>query len=230
MSTRAKTLEVKRKILSVCVRLFIEQGYHATTIKQIADELKISMSTFQHIFHTKDALLYELVQVMFHGQFKAARNYTPEHLSPIYVYAVETSIQLALTEANENIRQIYIEAYESDESLEYIHQNLALELYKTFGKNFPDSSVRDFYAIDIGTSSILRAYMAKRCTLHFDFDQKLEQFLSLTLRAYRATESEIEKVVKYVQSLDIIDMAETVLHNLFNELELEFNFTLKNEY
>lgn len=225
---RTKTALMKKKILSVCVRLFIEQGYHSTTINQVVKELGISQSTFQHIFHTKDAVLYELVQVMFHGQFKAARNYTNDNLSPMYVYAVETSIQLALTESNENIRQIYVEAYGHDESLEYIHQQLAIELHKTFGSNFPGCTVKDFYALDVGTSSILRAYMVQHCNIHFGFEQKIEQFLSLTLRAYRVSEREIYQVVEYIRTLDIIEMADTVLKNLFDELELEFDFTLKN--
>lgn len=225
---RTKTAIIKKKILSVCVRLFIEQGYYSTTINQVVNELGISQSTFQHIFHTKDTVLYELVQFMFHGQFKAARNYTSDNLSPMYVYAVETSIQLALTESNENIRQIYVEAYGHNDSLEYIHQQLALELHKTFGSNFPGYTIKDFYALDIGTSSILRAYMVQHCNIHFDFRQKIEQFLSLTLRPYRVPEQEIYKVVEYVQSLDIIEMADTVLQNLFNELELEFDFTLKD--
>lgn len=224
---RIKTVETKRKILSVCVRLFIEQGYYSTTINQITKEAEISLSTFQNIFQTKDAVLFELVQFMFHGQFKAARYYVHEELSPMYIYAVETAIQLALTEANDNIRQIYIEAYQHDKSLEYIHQQLAVELYKTFGHNFPSSTAKDFYSIDIGTSSILRAYMVQRCNIHFTFDQKIEHFLSLTLRAYKVPENDIQKVVAYIRSLDIYDMADSVIQNLFDELKVEFDFKIK---
>ena len=109
MTLRKDTLETKRRILSVCVRLFLQQGYHATSISQIAAEAGISVSTFQNIFRTKDAVLHELIGFMFSGQFSAARDMAGPALPPVYAYAVETAIQLTLTELNENLREIYIE-------------------------------------------------------------------------------------------------------------------------
>lgn len=225
---RPKTVENKKKALSVCVRLFIEQGYYSTTMNQIAQEAGLTMSKFHNMFRTKDALLYELVQFMFHGQFNAARHYVKDDLSPMYVYAVETALQIVLTEANENIRQIYIKAYNHDESIEYIHQNLAIELHKTFGNNFPGSTVKDFYMMDMGTSSILYAYMAKHCDIHFSFEHKVKQFLSLTLRAYGVGEKDIDEVINYIGTLNIYDMADSVIQNLFEELQVEFDFRISD--
>lgn len=53
-------------------------------------------------------------------------------LPPVYAYAVETAIQLTLTERNENLRDIYIEAYASPTASEYIFRNMAEELYQIF--------------------------------------------------------------------------------------------------
>ena len=52
MALRKDTLATKRRILSVCVRLFLQQGYHATPISQITAEANVSVGTFQNIFHT----------------------------------------------------------------------------------------------------------------------------------------------------------------------------------
>ncbi|MEW9702505.1 TetR family transcriptional regulator [Paenibacillus sp. SI8] len=41
------------------LRLFREQGYHATTIEQIAEASEISLSTFFRYFPTKEALVLE---------------------------------------------------------------------------------------------------------------------------------------------------------------------------
>lgn len=65
--------ESKRKILSACVKLFIEQGYHNTTLAQVLKEAEVSSSTFQNIFHSKDGVLLELTDFMFDSQFMAAR-------------------------------------------------------------------------------------------------------------------------------------------------------------
>ena len=55
----------KRKILTVCVRLFLEQGYKETSITQITENAGVTRGSFQNLFRTKDAVLLELVETMF---------------------------------------------------------------------------------------------------------------------------------------------------------------------
>lgn len=109
MKRRYNSEESKRKILSACVKLFIEQGYHNTTLAEVLKEAEVSSSTFQNIFHSKDGVLLELTDFMFDSQFMAARG-AAEKLKPLYIYALETAIQLTLAELNENLRDIYVEA------------------------------------------------------------------------------------------------------------------------
>ena len=118
---RKDGLETKRKILAVCVRLFLEQGYKETSITQITENAGVTRGSFQNLFRTKDAVLLELVETMFSGQFSAAKSITGQQLPPVYAYAVETAIQLTLTELNERLREIYLEAYSLPDTAEYIH-------------------------------------------------------------------------------------------------------------
>ena len=71
---RKDGLETKRKILAVCVRLFLEQGYKETSITQITENAGVTRGSFQNLFRTKDAVLLELVETMFSGQFSAAKS------------------------------------------------------------------------------------------------------------------------------------------------------------
>lgn len=228
MALRKGSVEIKNRILSVCVRLFIEQGYNQTPISQIIKEADVSASSFQNFFHTKDGVLSELIKTMFSGQFGVARSIIGEKLTPVYVYAVETSIQLVLTEMNENLRDIYIEAYSQRDTSEYIYQHTAIELYHIFGMYFPDFSESDFYELEIGTSGIMRSYMAKPCDIHFPLERKIERFLSISMRAYKVPENEQEKVIDYIKSLDIRKIADSVMQKLFAMLEMKFDFTLTN--
>lgn len=61
----------------------------------------VARGSFQNLFSTKDAILMELVGTMFSGQFGVAKNIVGDNMSPIYTYAVETAIQITLTELNE---------------------------------------------------------------------------------------------------------------------------------
>ena len=60
MPLRKDGIETKKKILAVCVRLFLEQGYRETTISQIVEEAGVARGSFQNLFPTKDAVLMEL--------------------------------------------------------------------------------------------------------------------------------------------------------------------------
>ena len=220
------SLPAKRRILKVCVKLFLEQGYKKTTVAEIVQKANVSNSSFQNIFRAKDGVLTELVEFMFSNQFGAAKKVAGTQLPPVYVYAVETAIQMTLTELNENLRDIYIEAYSHEEALEYIFRETAKELYQIFGPYQPQLTEQDFYALEIGSAGIMRGYMARPCDDVLTLEKKLVCFLSMSLRAYKVPEDEIHRVLAFMTELDIRAVAQQVMHQLFNALAMRFEFTL----
>lgn len=223
---RKDGLETKRKILAVCVRLFLEQGYKETSITQITENAGVTRGSFQNLFRTKDAVLLELVETMFSGQFSAAKSITGQQLPPVYAYAVETAIQLTLTELNERLREIYLEAYSLPDTAEYIHLHTTAELKQIFGGNFPGYSDSDFYEMEIGTAGLMRGYMARKCDIHFPLDRKLSRFLTAAMRVYRVPEEEQRQVLAFIRSLDIRAIAAEVMEKLFAMLEMKYDFKL----
>ena len=216
ISTRKDGIETKKKILTVCVQLFLEQGYKQTTISQIVKKAGVARGSFQNLFSTKDAILMELVGTMFSGQFGVAKN-------------METAIQITLTELNENLREIYIEAYTIPETAEYIYVHTTSELKQIFGSNFPGYTESDFYEMEIGTSGIMRNYMARKCDIHFPLDHKLRRFLTAAMRVYKVPEEEQAKVLAFIGSLDIRAIATKVMYKLFAMLEMTFDFKLSKD-
>lgn len=226
MALTNASLPAKRRILAVCVKLFLEQGYKKTTVAEIVQKANVSNSSFQNIFRAKDGVLTELVEFMFSNQFGAAKKVAGTQFPPVYVYAVETAIQMTLTELNENLRDIYIEAYSHEEALEYIFRETAKELYQIFGPYQPQLTEQDFYALEIGSAGIMRGYMARPCDDVLTLEKKLVCFLSMSLRAYRVPEDEIHRVLAFMTELDIRAVAQQVMHQLFNALAMRFEFTL----
>lgn len=227
MAITSASLAAKKRILTACVRLFLEKGYKGTTIAEILREADVSASTFQNIFHAKDGILVELVEFMFGNQFRMARQMAGETLPPVYVYAAETAIQMTLTELNENLREIYLEAYTQPETTEYIHQNTSTELYRIFSPYLPGYTESDFYELEIGSAGIMRGYMARRCDKYFTLERKLRRFLVMSLSAYKVPEAEQEQVLAFVAGLDVRKRAEQVMHQLFAALAMRFEFSLQ---
>ena len=58
----AKTAEVRRKILEVCIEAFGSSGFHGATMKDIARRAGISQSGLAHHFPTKADLLIGVLQ------------------------------------------------------------------------------------------------------------------------------------------------------------------------
>ena len=226
MAITSASLPAKKRILTVCVRLFLEKGYKRSTLAEIIKKADVSYSTFQNIFRAKDGVLTELVEFMFSNQFAMARDEAGAKLPPVYVYAVETAIQMTLTELNENLREIYIEAYTEKEASEYILRETAKELHGIFGSYLPDATERDFYNMEIGSASIMRGYMAHPCDEELTLEKKLRLFLTMSLRAYSVPKEEVEQVIRFVEGLDIRVIAEQVMQKLFKALAMRYEFSL----
>lgn len=229
MGSRYEKEESRKKILSACVRLFWVQGFRKTPPKQILQEAGVSAGTFYNLYKSKAGVLMELTDFMFSQQFGIAGKPSAGGASPALVYALETSIQLALTELNENLREIYIEVYTQPDILERIRQKTTAELQRIFGPYLPECSASDFYEMDIGTAAIMRGYMERPCDLYFTLERKIECFLRMTLTVYHVPETQISEILQAIAALDIRTIADSVMQRLFTALQMKYEFTLTDK-
>lgn len=219
MATRKASLPTRNHILAVSAKLLLAQGYRSTTIKEIAAASGVSVSSVQNFFGNKEGLLTELIRMMFSGQFGAARQIAQEKLPPVYTYATETAIQLVLTERNENLREIYTEAYTMPETLEFIQKHTTVELKAIFGERIPEYEESDFYEMEIGSAALMRGYMSKPCDVQFPLHRKIDRFLTSALRVYRISEEEIKMILEFVHTLPLEQLAEGVVKQLFATMQ-----------
>lgn len=187
MALTNASLPAKRRILTVCVKLFLEQGYKKTTVAQIVQGAEVSNSSFQNIFRAKDGVL---------------------------------------TELNENLREIYIEAYTQKEASEYIFRETARELYDIFGPYQPQLTAEDFYMLELGSAGLMRGYMAQPCGGALTLEKKLECFLTLSLRGYGVPEQEIQQALAFLRTMDLRAVGQRTIERLFHALEMRYDFQL----
>lgn len=197
MARRYDSKEAKRRILTACVRLFLEKGYTNTKVAEILKEADVSAGSFQNIFRTKDGVLTELIGMMFSRQFGAVRPLAANAPSPVYLYAVETALQLALSELSENLRDIYVEAYTFPATAEIIHRST--------------------------TAGMMRGYMARRCDPYFTLERKIRRFLSMSLSALQVPAQEREQVIAFVAEIDMLAEARKVVDAVLASLSVQFD-------
>ena len=145
------------------------------------------------------------------------------------IYAAETSLQMTLTELNENLREIYVDAYSQPYIAEYIYQQTTNKLFDIFGSYMPGYSLSDFYELEIGSAGIMRGYMSRPCDKYFTLEKKLDRFLRMSMSAYNVPKDEQDRAVAFVESLDIVSTANSVMQKLFEALAMKFDFTLSQK-
>lgn len=166
---------------------------------------------------------------MFNNQFGMAHSVTTAK-NPVFIYATETAIQLAIVELNENLREIYVEAYTQPSLAEYIYQKTSTKLSVLFAAYNPGWEESDFYESEIGSAGMMRAYMLRKCDKYFTLRKKIERFLNMSLKSYSVPDDVIAQTIAALSTVDIENTAKKVMNDLFAALEVAFGFKFENQY
>ena len=192
---QARGIARRNKMLKAATFLFLEQGYDKTTTTQIAKAAGMSQASFFAAFESKEAILLELTKIMFSSQFVAAAAMMPTD-DPLLLYALETGLQLHITELSEPLRELYVATYSLPSTSEYVYQNTTEKLIKIFAPYLPEAQEKDFYELEIASASITRGFMARPCDLYFTMERKLRRYLSCCFRIYKDAEKIIAATVQ----------------------------------
>lgn len=222
--------EVKKKTIAAGIKLFIEKGYSKTTTSDICRVAGVSNGSFFNVFHAKDGLLMELAKNMFSSQFDMAKTLLKEDDSTVMLYAVETAVQLAITELNANLREIYVEAYTNPETLRFIYNNTTTELCAIFGKFNPTWDESVFFEVEIGTASLMCGYMRYPCDRYFTFEHKVRRFLEISLKAFNIPKNISDEVIQKTLNLDMLEVAVGVINRLAESVESEYELVLGDRH
>lgn len=214
-------LVTQQKVLRSAVALFLEKGYTRTTTGEIATAAGIGQSSFFRVFPSKEALLLELVKRMFGGQFDLAGQHSSAE-DPVFLYAVETALQLHIAELTEPLRELYVMAYSLPTTADYLYHSTAKRLQTIFAAYLPDAEPKDFYEMEIASAGIMRGFMSVPCDLYFTPKAKITRFLDCTLRIYNVPEEKRAAVTATVLRMDLHTMALGIIQKTVQQAEKGF--------
>lgn len=218
---QARGIARRNKMLKAATFLFLEQGYDKTTTTQIAKAAGMSQASFFAAFESKEAILLELTKIMFSSQFVAAAAMMPTD-DPLLLYALETGLQLHITELSEPLRELYVATYSLPSTSEYVYQNTTEKLIKIFAPYLPEAQEKDFYELEIASASITRGFMARPCDLYFTMERKLRRYLSCCFRIYKVPQEVYTPVIEAALRRDLKSDAEKIIAATVQRAELGF--------
>ena len=214
-------LVTQQKVLRAAVALFLEKGYTRTTTGEIAKAAGIGQSSFFHVFPSKEALLLELVQRMFGGQFDLAEQHSGEQ-DPVLLYAVETALQLHIAELTEPLRELYVMAYSLPSIAAYLYKSTTKRLQVIFGPYLPEAEPKDFYEMEIASGSIMRGFMSVPCDVYFTMEAKVSRFLDCSLKLYDVPKEKRAAITAAVLQMDLHTMALGIIQKTVQQAEKGF--------
>lgn len=211
--------KTEKKILQTAIRLFLENGYSKTTLKMISEECGLRQGTIAYHFHTKEDMLYYLIQALteFHGGI--IDNCLSESRDVLFSYAAEIAIQIALCEEDPKAWDLYYSAYSSFRTFELIKGWAAQEHARLFKERLPAWSETDFAEKEHIASGIELAVFYAPCTRFFTLEKKISLTLDSLMLLYNVSEKERKETVEKILGMDYCKIGREMFESFIRKLD-----------
>lgn len=211
---------MREQVLHVSAKAFLQKGYTATTLKEIARAADINIGSLMNLFKTKEDILAELVTYALERQFSGAKALVKDKTDDsILFYAVETTLQLHIVESSEHIRDTYNSAYSLPKTTEIIQHTITRKLEEIFKPYLPHLETKDFFELEIASGGIMRGFMTIPCDMYFTMDRKVKRFLETTFKLYDVPQEKIQQTIEFVSGFDFEAIAKQTIEAMLTSLE-----------
>lgn len=189
------------QIIQLAAKLFIENGYSKTTIKEMSRILDLSPGNITFYFPTKEHLLLELVNELTSFQQLLMEQAAEEGKSSLLAYCLELTSMAAVCEENEVTRDFFISSYSSEMTLDLIRINDTEKTKEVFGEYCPDWDDEMWAATENIVSGIEYAtLMTRECNTPLPV--QIERTLNTIMTIYSVPEELRQTKIKKVLAMD----------------------------
>ena len=210
--------KTEKKILQSAIRLFLENGYSKTTIRAISADCGLRQGTIAYHFHTKEDMLYYLIQALteFHGGI--IDNALDNTKDILYSYATEIAIQIALCETDRKAWDLYYSAYSQFKTFELIKNWAAKEHAWLLADRLPDWKESDFAEKEHIASGIELAVFYAPCDRYFTLEKKISLTLDSMMLLYNISEQERKQTIEKILKLDCVKIGKEMFAKFVSQI------------
>lgn len=202
MKRKVHEKEVRKKIIKTARQLFLEQGFHQTTIRQITQKSGISTGTLYHFYQDKEDIFFHIADETFLKVIEKSEEMVPDHR--IFLRLVcEVAVHIQAFISGKNMAELYTIAYGSysisEEVMRKQHIRIAhiLEL-----KGLQDQADVEFISLTV--KGFLHALALK--SMHgeqLDPQVIIPQAARLLLTLFKIDDIRQEEILKSLEALPI---------------------------
>ncbi len=217
----AKTIRkenTRDKILRVSTHLFLENGYTATTVKMVCDELKISKGNFTFYFPSKEDVLAVLVEMLCEFQSKLI-DYEADHgFDSVMSICIELMTVAAACDENPVARDFFISAFQSPVCLEYLRKNHVERAKLIFAEQCKGWTHEQFVEAEILVQGIDYATIISD-TSSVPLNTRISGALNQILAIYNVPEESRREKIEKVLAMDCSGLGKRVLSEFKSYVE-----------
>lgn len=226
VSKQAKK-HTRLEIIRVAAKLFIENGYSKTTVKEISKTLEISPGNLTFYFSTKEHMLMELVDELISFQRLLMDQAAEEGKSSLLSYCLELTSMAAACEEDAVTRDFFVSSYSSEMTLELIRRNDTEKTKEVFGEYCPDWDEVMWSATENIVSGIEYATLVTR-EQNTPLPVQIERTLNTIMTIYGVPEELRRIKIQKVLAMDYRALGRRILSEFKNYIEMVNEENLKN--
>jgi len=205
-----KRPNTRLQIIQLAARLFIDEGFSATSLPKLAGLLDISSGNITFYFKTKHHLLAVLVDELFDFQSLMMEYAADEGTSSLLAYCLELTAIAAICEEDPAAKDFYIAAYTSDITLDLIRENDTQKTKAVFAPWCPGWTDEQWRATENIVSGIEYATIMTR-EADTPLPVQIERTLQAIMRLYNVPETLRKTKIEKVLAMDYRALGRRIL-------------------
>lgn len=215
-----KKLSSKQRVLIVAIKMFLENGYKQTTMRELAKRANVNYGSLTFAFKSKENVVCQLLGYVFEYQFSKVKEILKEKANDkILFYATEMALQINVAESSEHLREMYNVSYSMPNSSQVVFNTITTKLEDIFKEFLPQAEKKDFYELEIASAGVMRNFISVPCDVYFTMERKIKRLLETTFLIYRVPQSKIDEALNFVSSLNFEKLARETLKGMNSYIE-----------
>ena len=199
MKTRkANREEVRKNIIKISRRLFLEQGYENTTVRQVLKKAHLSTGSLYHLFKNKEEILLCSLKDALLEISSLTDSIAVKHNEPVLRYALGIAVGISEIFNYKRLFNFYNAIYKN-ESAENFMISLKVarmkNLLNDLNLHFTDNEIHSrILAIHGATRAIMLALINKQLSAHLNDIYSL--IIRIALSEFNIPEKKINEIIK----------------------------------
>lgn len=198
---------VRSALLHAAAAQFLERGYEATTVRDIAQAAQVTTGSLYHFFGNKEGVFEHLIRDVFRTTTQMADAATADHPSPYARLCFELAMQIELISQDARLASLYHAAHASASISRLILQlaqaRMALLLRDTPGGTSP-SAKQDHtaYRLAVAAKSTLMGLTQERLLNNqLTTEQRLDLLIRVLWGMWPASRPDLEPFIDDMRDL-----------------------------